>query len=72
MWRSFFYALGVGLMVLGGEALIFERVALNPKTKLPPFAQRLLALDAAGPNLAQPGSDPVSYTHLTLPTTPYV
>ena len=61
MWRSFFYALGVGLMVLGGEALIFERVALNPKTKLPPFAQRLLALDAAGPNLAQPGSDQYAF-----------
>ena len=61
MWRSFFYALGVGLMVLGGEALIFERVALNPKTKLPPFAQRLLAPDAAGPNLAQPGSDQYAF-----------
>jgi len=39
-------------MLLGGEALIFERVTLNPDAKIPPFAQRLLAPGAAGPSFA--------------------
>ena len=39
MWRSFFYALGLGLILLGGEALIFERVELNPRAKLPQFLE---------------------------------
>ncbi len=37
-------------MVLGGEALIFERVTLNPEAKLPSFAQRMIESDGAGPN----------------------
>ncbi len=61
MWQSFFYALGVGLMVLGGEALVFERVTLNPDTKLPPFAQRLLAPDGTGPNFSQPSGDQYAF-----------
>ena len=61
MWRSFFYALGVGLMVLGGEALIFERVTINPDAKLPAFAQRMLTPDTAGPNFARDGQDQYAF-----------
>jgi len=61
MWRSFFYALGVGLMVLGGEALIFERVTIAPDAKLPPFAKRLLAPDRAGPNFSRPDYDQYAF-----------
>ncbi len=61
MWRSFFYALGVGLMVLGGEALIFERVTLNPDTKLPSFAQRILDSNETEPNLLQKSKDQYAF-----------
>jgi hypothetical protein len=37
MWRSFFLAVGIGLMVLGVEALVFERVLVNETAKLPKF-----------------------------------
>lgn len=61
MWRSFFYALGVGLMVLGGEALIFERVSLNPDAKLPPFVQRMLQSDGFE-DPYRSGSDPYAFS----------
>lgn len=61
MWRSFFYALGLGLMVLGVEALIFERVTLNPEVKLPPFAQSMLTPDAPGPSIARPSQDQYAF-----------
>jgi|GEM_PF-1092400 len=41
MWRSFFLAVGIGLMVLGVEALIFERVVVNQTAKLPKFLNGL-------------------------------
>ena len=61
MWRSFFYALSIGLIMLGGEALIFERVTLNPNAKIPPFAQRLLAPNPAGPNSTWPSDDQYAF-----------
>ena len=48
-------------MVLGGEALVFERVTLNPDTKLPPFAQKLLAPNGGGPNLTGPSYDQYAF-----------
>ena len=48
-------------MALGGEALIFERVALNPDAKLPPFAQRMLAPNTGGPNYSRPGQDQYAF-----------
>ena len=41
MWRSFFFALGVSLMVLGAEALIFERFVIAPTARLPKFLNGL-------------------------------
>ena len=35
MWRSLFLAVGIGLMVLGVEALIFERAEINESARLP-------------------------------------
>ena len=61
MWRSFFYALSIGLMMLGGEALIFERVTLNPNAKIPPFAQRLLAPNPVGPNFTRPNDNQYAF-----------
>lgn len=61
MWRSFFYALGLGLMVLGVEALIFERVTLNPEAKLPAFAERMLTPDSSGPRIALPSQDQYAF-----------
>lgn len=61
MWRSFFYAFSIGLMVLGGEALVFERVTINPDAKLPPFAQRLLAGDSNGQSFAQPSQNQYAF-----------
>ncbi len=63
MWRSFFYALSVSLMVLGGEALIFESAELNPQAKLPPFIQRIMDQDAPqhGMTAAWPGQDQYAF-----------
>ena len=41
MWRSFFLAVGIGLMGLGVEALVFERVVVNQTAKLPNFLNGL-------------------------------
>lgn len=41
MWRSFFFAVGIGLMVLGAEALVFERIVINRSAKLPKFLNGL-------------------------------
>ena len=38
----------------------------------PTVVQRCGGETHAGCPCAEPGADPVSYTHLTLPTTPYV
>jgi len=48
-------------MVLGGEALIFERVTINPDAKLPAFAQRILTPETAGPNFARTGQDQYAF-----------
>jgi len=61
MWRSFFYALSVGLMALGGQALIFERVTLNPEAKIPSFVQRLLQQNGAGPNFPNPNNNQYAF-----------
>ena len=37
MWRSLFFALGIALMVLGVEALVFERFVIAPTAHLPKF-----------------------------------
>ena len=37
MWRSFFLAVGIGLISLGVEALVFERFVINETAKLPKF-----------------------------------
>ena len=37
MWRSFFFAFGIALMVLGAEALVFERFVIAPTARLPKF-----------------------------------
>ncbi len=37
MWRSFFFAVGIGLMVLGVEALVFEKIVIDGSAKLPRF-----------------------------------
>ena len=37
MWRSLFFALGIALMVLGAEALVFERFVIAPTAHLPKF-----------------------------------
>ena len=44
-------------MVLGVEALVFERVTINPDAKLPAFAQRLLTPAGANANFSQPDFD---------------
>ena len=41
MWRSFFFALGIGLMVLGAEALVFERFVISPTAHLPKFLDKV-------------------------------
>ena len=41
MWRSFFLAVGIGLMLLGVEALVFERVVVSDTAKLPKFLNGL-------------------------------
>jgi hypothetical protein len=61
MWRSLFYAIGVGLMVLGGEALIFERVTINPDAKLPAFAERLLETTTVPPKITQPSHNQYAF-----------
>lgn len=48
-------------MVLGVEALIFERVTLNPEVNLPPFAQRILTPDASSPSIALPSRDQYAF-----------
>ncbi len=45
MWRSFFLAVGIGLMLLGVEALIFERVVVSESAKLPKFLNGLFEKD---------------------------
>ncbi len=45
MWRSFFLAVGIGLMLLGVEALVFERVVVNESAKLPNFLNGLFEKD---------------------------
>lgn len=45
MWRSFFLAVGIGLMLLGVEALVFERVVVNESAKLPKFLNGLFEKD---------------------------
>ena len=45
MWRSFFLAVGIGLMLLGAEALVFERVVINESAKLPKFLNGLFEKD---------------------------
>lgn len=42
MWRSFFFAVGIGLMVLGAEALVFERIDIAQSTPVPEFLNKLL------------------------------
>jgi hypothetical protein len=70
MWRSFFLAVGIGLMVLGVEALVFERVLVNETAKLPKFLDGAFEKDlsnsfASPPNLAgQANSQGQSYPAL--------
>lgn len=45
MWRSFFLAVGIGLMAMGVEALVFERVVLNESAKLPSFLNGVFEKD---------------------------
>jgi len=45
MWRSLFLAVGIGLMVLGVEALIFERAEINESARLPKILNGLFEKD---------------------------
>ena len=47
MWRSFFLAVGIGLMLLGVEALVFERVVVNESAKLPKFLDGVFEKDSS-------------------------
>lgn len=47
MWRSFFLAVGIGLMLLGVEALVFERVVVNDSAKLPAFLNGIFEKDVS-------------------------
>ena len=48
MWRSFFLAVGISLMLLGVEALVFERFVVNQTAKLPKFLNGIFEKDLAG------------------------
>lgn len=41
MWRAFFYAVGIGLVGLGVEALVLDRVELSRTAKLPSILLKL-------------------------------
>lgn len=61
MWRSFFFAVGISLMVLGAEALVFEQVEISQSAPVPEFLNKLI----------QP-SDPldVGFTPASQPQSP--
>jgi hypothetical protein len=49
MWRSFFFAVGVGLMVLGAEALVFERFDIVAETPMPEFLEKIVQTTPSNP-----------------------
>ena len=43
MWRSFFYAVGIGLLMLGGQSLVLDHIVTAKKLSVPPSVKKLLA-----------------------------
>ena len=69
MWRSLFFAVGIYLMLLGAEALIFERVDINASAKLPKFMNGLFENSQQDSFLtAAAGQDP--YLNVPQPGNP--
>ncbi len=56
MWRSFFYSAGIGLFVLGLQALVIDHVVVPKNTKVQNLIRKILADDkpANGGNMANP------------------
>ena len=51
MWRSFFYAVGIGLFALGLEGLVFDHVLIPKDMKIQKLIKRIVSDRPAGPNL---------------------
>lgn len=45
MWRSFFYAAGIGLLILGVESLVLDHVVTARKLRLPTSIKKMLIED---------------------------
>ena len=48
MWRSLFYAVGIGLFALGLQTLVLEHVTVTKDTKLQKLIKKILADDKPG------------------------
>ena len=54
MWRSFFYAIGIGLFTLGAEGLVLDSVVVQKNGKIQKLISKILSDDSA--NTSQPGT----------------
>ena len=60
MWRSFFFAVGLMLIILGLECLVAESFVVSSQARLPGFVKKILDEKGKTPPSAQNGANSVA------------
>ena len=58
MWRSLFYSFGIGLFILGLQALVLDYVTVPKNTRLQRVIQKVFSDTAGGPQAGVNGGNP--------------